>query len=388
LEYDTKAGIAIISIGSDSGIKVGSQLEVYRLKPNPKYLGKIEILQVQENRAVGRFPDDAPRGGPLEKGDRVASKVMGKADSTAHHQANEDWPDWADKKVKFEMRDKPWSQVFEWLSDQTGLPVIMSNESKPTGTFTYVPRKNSPKEYTIPQVIDILNQSLDQQNYLLVRRGENLFVISTAIANPLGIGGDKEAAWASSLFDAKKVEFGTVPRGEQIHHMWRITNTLKEPIHIASLRVSATFVTAKALVKFDDQQGELMVRSNAWIAPHQSIYVYVQVDTGRFSGEKTFAVYVQFDQPSSATVQLQLHANSKDSPTGADSQPEPPRDPKAKMNELEHEIHQLMMEIDDLRDQLKQPAKPGSNSSRSEEVPGTKIQRYIQRADEATPAKQ
>src|SRR5262249_33562372 len=28
------------------------------------------------------------------------------------------------EKVAFEMRDKPWSQVLEWLTDKTGLPVI------------------------------------------------------------------------------------------------------------------------------------------------------------------------------------------------------------------------------------------------------------------------
>src|SRR6266851_10154972 len=78
--------------------------------------------------------------------------------------------DWAGKTIKFEMRDKPWSQVLEQLADWTNLPVIPGKDNKPTGTFTYIAPKNAPKEYTIPQVIDILNQQLETQGFLLIRR--------------------------------------------------------------------------------------------------------------------------------------------------------------------------------------------------------------------------
>src|SRR5947208_6564013 len=61
----------------------------------------------------------------------------------------------AEKKVRFEFRDKRWGDVLEWLSEQTGLPVMAVN--KPTGTFTFVaPKVNGvTREYTIPEVIDI-----------------------------------------------------------------------------------------------------------------------------------------------------------------------------------------------------------------------------------------
>ena len=141
LEADAKSGLVTISIGIDSGIKAGSQLGVYRLKPNPKYLGKIEILAAQEHRALGRLTDGS-RFGPLQKGDLVAGKVSDKAGGarTADPQkpATDEWADWAGKTVKFEVRDKPWDYVFEWLSDQTGLPVMMSSDNKPTGKFTYI----------------------------------------------------------------------------------------------------------------------------------------------------------------------------------------------------------------------------------------------------------
>lgn len=77
------------------------------------------------------------------------------------------------KKILFEMRDVPWTNVLEWLSNQTGLPVISSY--RPTGTVNFIPPRTSdgPQKYTIPQVVDILNEMLQTQpnnNYILLRR--------------------------------------------------------------------------------------------------------------------------------------------------------------------------------------------------------------------------
>src|SRR5262249_21216282 len=152
------------------------------------------------------------------------------------------------KKVKFEMRDKPWSQVFEWLSDQTGLPVMWSNDNKLTGTFTFIPPGNGRKEYTIPQVIDILNQSLEQQRHLLLRRGANFFVVSTVIPNPRGLGGFRlNEKWTDGLFEEKSWDVGTAHRGEQLvgHHAFRLTNNLDKPIHVAAIRSSAAYLTPR-----------------------------------------------------------------------------------------------------------------------------------------------
>jgi type II secretory pathway component GspD/PulD (secretin) len=81
----------------------------------------------------------------------------------------------ADKKVFFEMRDKPWSQVLEWLSDITNLPVLTNY--RPTGTFTFLPPGRGPKEYTLAQVIDILNEGLLHQKYLLIRRAASFTLV-------------------------------------------------------------------------------------------------------------------------------------------------------------------------------------------------------------------
>jgi hypothetical protein len=74
-ESDAKTGLATISIGSDHGLSVGNTLEVYRTKPEPKYLGTIRILDTQAHQAVGRLTAP-PRYGPIKEGDIVATKIM------------------------------------------------------------------------------------------------------------------------------------------------------------------------------------------------------------------------------------------------------------------------------------------------------------------------
>jgi hypothetical protein len=51
----------------------------------------------------------------------------------------------------------PWRTVLEWLSDWTGRAVV--GASLPSGTFTFLPPKPD-TTYTIPEVIDILNETL------------------------------------------------------------------------------------------------------------------------------------------------------------------------------------------------------------------------------------
>ena len=75
----------------------------------------------------------------------------------------------------FEVRDMPWGKVFEWLAQETGLPVV--GTSSPTGTFSFVPTAS--KKYTLGQVVDIINEGLMSKKHLLMRR-EQTFVIVPA----------------------------------------------------------------------------------------------------------------------------------------------------------------------------------------------------------------
>src|SRR5262245_55478943 len=51
------------------------------------------------------------------------------------------------KKIAFAMDGKPWAEVFKWLSDETGLPVVYN--SRPSGSFSFIgPQK---KTYTLAE---------------------------------------------------------------------------------------------------------------------------------------------------------------------------------------------------------------------------------------------
>ena len=84
------------------------------------------------------------------------------------------------KKVAFEMRDKTWVQVLEWLGKETGLPFYGSS---PTGKFTYVGPKGLEMK-TISEVIDILNDALRLQGLKILRDKQALSIVPTDKPKP------------------------------------------------------------------------------------------------------------------------------------------------------------------------------------------------------------
>ncbi|HXG13179.1 MAG TPA: secretin N-terminal domain-containing protein [Gemmataceae bacterium] len=78
-----------------------------------------------------------------------------------------------EKKIAFDMRGMPWGKVLEWLSDQTSMPVIADFPLQ--GTFTFISPKG--RLYSIPEVVDILNDALLRQKYLLIRREHNFVLV-------------------------------------------------------------------------------------------------------------------------------------------------------------------------------------------------------------------
>src|SRR5262249_28133359 len=57
----------------------------------------------------------------------------------------------AEKRYSLSMENRPWAEVFQWLSDETGLAYV--GAFKPTGTFTFVPPRagGGVKQYTITE---------------------------------------------------------------------------------------------------------------------------------------------------------------------------------------------------------------------------------------------
>lgn len=81
----------------------------------------------------------------------------------------------AAKTFTLELRDRTWQDVFDWLTEATGMPVVA--QAKPTGAFTYV--SPAMKANTLPEIIDILNEALMVQKLLLIRRGHSFALVST-----------------------------------------------------------------------------------------------------------------------------------------------------------------------------------------------------------------
>jgi hypothetical protein len=64
-----------ISIGADDGLVVGHELEVWRTKPEPEYLGKIRLESVDPDQSVGVVVGKTVQGKKIEENDNVGSTI-------------------------------------------------------------------------------------------------------------------------------------------------------------------------------------------------------------------------------------------------------------------------------------------------------------------------
>ncbi len=75
LEVDPQGKLVQISVGKDDGLDKLHQLDVFRVTPKGKYVGRIEIIEVEPDRAVARilsgFKQDS-----IKKGDLVATRII------------------------------------------------------------------------------------------------------------------------------------------------------------------------------------------------------------------------------------------------------------------------------------------------------------------------
>jgi hypothetical protein len=77
------------------------------------------------------------------------------------------------KTVKVAFDNTPWRKVFEWLTELTGKPVITNFQ--PTGPLTF---QGPPgKEYTIPEVIDIINEGLLPYKFQMIQRPRSFSLV-------------------------------------------------------------------------------------------------------------------------------------------------------------------------------------------------------------------
>lgn len=64
-----------ITIGSDDGLVVGHELYLFRLKPRPVYLCKVQIVSVDPDQAVAKVIGKTIQGKKIQEGDIVSSTL-------------------------------------------------------------------------------------------------------------------------------------------------------------------------------------------------------------------------------------------------------------------------------------------------------------------------
>jgi hypothetical protein len=72
-KVDQAGQLVLLDIGADQGLQKGQRLEVFRLRPQPTYLGHLSIVEVQVNRAVARIVGTSRKG--IQPGDHVANSL-------------------------------------------------------------------------------------------------------------------------------------------------------------------------------------------------------------------------------------------------------------------------------------------------------------------------
>ena len=65
----------VMSIGSDDGLVMGHELHVFRVKPRPEYVGKVQIIAVDPDQSVGLVVGNTNQGKKIKEGDIVSSTV-------------------------------------------------------------------------------------------------------------------------------------------------------------------------------------------------------------------------------------------------------------------------------------------------------------------------
>jgi septal ring factor EnvC (AmiA/AmiB activator) len=64
-----------MTIGSDDGLVPGHELYVFRTSPRPEYVGKISIVSVDPDQAVGKVVGHTYQGKKIKEGDIVSSTI-------------------------------------------------------------------------------------------------------------------------------------------------------------------------------------------------------------------------------------------------------------------------------------------------------------------------
>jgi hypothetical protein len=122
------------------------------------------------------------------------------------------------------------------------------------------------------------------------------FVVAAAL---LAGGPAVGASWAEKLFeDELYKEFGSVPRGPELTHHFRIKNTTRGPVIISNVRVSCGRCSSASALR-------------TRLDPGEETAVVAKLYTSQFEGIKTIWLFVQFSEPQFDEVRLWMQADSR-----------------------------------------------------------------------------
>jgi hypothetical protein len=92
-------------------------------------------------------------------------------------------------------------------------------------------------------------------------------------------------------------DFGSVPRGAQLHHRFAMSNIWAVPVEITNVRTSCGCVT--------------VTPSSKTLQPRESGYIDVVMDAHKFTGYKSVSVYLTLGPQYVSTATLRVEANSR-----------------------------------------------------------------------------
>lgn len=126
-------------------------------------------------------------------------------------------------------------------------------------------------------------------------RNLGLALIALTIAAPVQA---QSTDWAKKMFsEGLSHDFGSVPRGAQLFHRFKMTNIWAVPIEITQVRASCGCVTATNKV--------------TTLKPRESGYLEVTMDARRFTGPKTVSIHVSVGPEYVSTAILSVSASSR-----------------------------------------------------------------------------
>lgn len=120
--------------------------------------------------------------------------------------------------------------------------------------------------------------------------GCSILVMSVSVA-PLHA---QPVNWAEALLEKREHDFGIVAQGADTQYRLKVVNSLPVPVHMFGIRTICTCVSAKILQET--------------LAPGETGYIEITLDTKKHKHDKSTAIFVQFDRPQFAEIRIPIKA--------------------------------------------------------------------------------